>query len=88
MENNLEFLKEFVDEELTIRKNYDGSYGIWTVKTGLFHVESLSELTYEKFVNEVNIQKQIDKSFDNDKNDLLYEDINKKFFEFEDNFLK
>jgi hypothetical protein len=58
---NLEFLKDFIDEELIIRKDYDGSYRVWTIKTQQFKVDSLSELTYERFVEEENIQKEMNK---------------------------
>lgn len=58
---NLEFLKDIIKEELIIRKNYDDSYRVWTNQTNDFVVNSLSEITYERFVEEENIQKEMNK---------------------------
>lgn len=49
---NLEFLKDFIKTGLTIDDNEDGSFSIFTIRTQRFSVKDLSELTYERFIQE------------------------------------
>ena len=52
MENNLEFLKDFISNGLSIDNKSNGSFEIFTIRTQHFNVNSLSELTYDRFVQE------------------------------------
>ncbi len=60
----MENIIEYIEDGITITKNTDGTYRVFTPKTQHFSVSSLSELTPEKFeeeiLKEVNLQLQED----------------------------
>ena len=76
MENNLEFLKEFISDGLTIDDKSDGSFKIFTIRTQHFNVNSLSELTYDRFV-----QEEINEKVSREYESLLLEEFNKRFLD-------
>lgn len=55
-------LIEYVKDGITIIKNNDGTYRIFTIPTQHFSVDSLEELTPERFegeiIKEINFQNQ------------------------------
>lgn len=76
MENNLEFLKEFISDGLIIDDKSGGSFKIFTIRTQHFNVNSLSELTYDRFV-----QEEINEKVSREYESLLLEEFNKRFLD-------